>query len=117
MVIKCKPRGRVEVEEEQAYQIDDPIPSKVIIDTGIPSNLCSISREVDIIELSRQYLVRVFKSNPIQSKPLNQSNSNWKPIKTAKSLDWFGSYFSQTAWIGSDFGLNFQNRSNPIQTE
>ena len=50
-------RGQVEVDEvsKQAYQIDDPSPSKVVIDTDIPSNLCSISREVDIIELSRQY--------------------------------------------------------------
>ena len=50
-------RGQVEVDEvsKQAYQIDDPSPSKVVIDTDIPSNLCSVSREVDIIELSRQY--------------------------------------------------------------
>ena len=57
MVIKCKPRGRVELEKvsEQAYQTNDPSPSTVVVDTYILSNLCSISGKVDIIELSRQH--------------------------------------------------------------
>ena len=50
MVIKFKPRGQVEVEEvaKQAYQIDDPSPSRVIVDTDIPilSSLRFVSREV-----------------------------------------------------------------------
>ena len=59
MVIKCKPRGRAEVEEvsKQAYQTDDLSPSKVVVDTDIPSYPCSVSGEVDIIELPRQYLI------------------------------------------------------------
>ena len=57
VVIKCKPRGRVEVEEvsEQTYQISDQGPSKVVFETDIPSNLCFILEEVDIIEFLRQY--------------------------------------------------------------
>ena len=60
MVIKCEPRGRIELEEvsEQAYQIDDPSPSRVVVDTNIPSNLCSILGEVDMIELPRQHSMR-----------------------------------------------------------
>ena len=48
--------GSVEVEEvsKQAYQTDDPSSSRVVIDIDIPSNLFLVSREVDIIELSRQ---------------------------------------------------------------
>ena len=59
MVIKCKQRGRVELEEvsEQAYQTNDPSPSKVVVDTDIPSNLCSISGKVDIIELPSQHSI------------------------------------------------------------
>ena len=59
MVIKCKPRGRVELEEvsEQVYQTDDPNPSRVVVDTDIPSNLCSILGEIDIIELPRQHSI------------------------------------------------------------
>ena len=55
VVIKCKPRGKVEVKKvhEQSYQTDDHSPSKVIVDIGIPSNLCSVSGEVEIIELLR----------------------------------------------------------------
>ena len=57
MVIKCKLRSQVEVDEvsEQAYQTDDPSPSRVVVDTNISFNLCSLSGEVDIIELARQY--------------------------------------------------------------
>ena len=59
MVIKCKPKGQVKVEEvsKQAYQTDDLSPSKVVVDTDIPSYLCFVSGEVDIIELPRQYLM------------------------------------------------------------
>ena len=60
VVIKCKPRGRVELEEvsdQQAYQTDDPSPSRVVVDTDIFSNPCSILRKVDIIELSRQHSI------------------------------------------------------------
>ena len=60
VVIKCKPRGKVELEEvcdQQAYQTDNPSPSKVVVDTDIPSNLCSIYGEVDIIKLPRQHLI------------------------------------------------------------
>ena len=59
VVIKCKPRGRVELEEvsQQAYQIGNPSPSRVVIDTDIPSNLCFISGEVDIIELPSQHSI------------------------------------------------------------
>ena len=57
MVIKCKPRGRVEVEEvsKQAYQTDNLSPSRVVGDIDILPNLCYVSGEVDIIELLRQY--------------------------------------------------------------
>ena len=59
MVIKCKLRGKVEVEEvsEQAYQIDDPSPSKVVVvvDTDIHSNICFLLGKVDIIKLPRQH--------------------------------------------------------------
>ena len=62
MVIKCKLRGWVEVEEvsKQAYQTNDLSSSSIVIDTDIPSNLCSISGEVDTIELPRQYSVSQF---------------------------------------------------------
>ena len=57
MVIKYKPRGRVELKEvfEQTYQTDDPSPFRIVVKTNILSNLCSISGKVDIIELSRQH--------------------------------------------------------------
>ena len=59
MIIKCKLRSRVEVEEvsTQVYQTDNPSPSRVVVDTDIPSNLCSVLGEVDIIELPKQYLM------------------------------------------------------------
>ena len=58
MVIKCKLRDRIEVEDisdQQAYQTNYPIPSRVVVDTDISSNPCFISGEVDIIELPRQW--------------------------------------------------------------
>ena len=62
MVIKCKPRGRVEVEEvsEEVYQTDDPSPSTVVVDIDILFNQYSVLREVDIIELLRQYSMSQF---------------------------------------------------------
>ena len=60
MVVKCKPRGRVklvEVYDQQTYQTDDPSPSRVVVDTNILSNLCSILGEVDIIEFPREYSI------------------------------------------------------------
>ena len=39
MVIKCKPRVRVELEKvynQQAYQTDDQTPSRVVVDTDTP---------------------------------------------------------------------------------
>ena len=70
MVIQCKLRGRVKVDEafEQAYQIDDPSPSRVVVDTDIPSNLCSISGEVDIIELPRQYSMSLYDKRGINTE-------------------------------------------------
>ena len=55
-----QPRGKVKFEEvsEQAYQVDDPSPFKVVVDIEILSNLCSILGEVDIIELPRQHSMR-----------------------------------------------------------
>ena len=60
MVIKCKPKGWVAVEEvsKQAYQTNDPCPSRVVIDTDIPSNLYFILGKVDIIELPMQYSIK-----------------------------------------------------------
>ena len=60
VVIKCKLRGRVELEEvsiQQAYQTDYPSSSRVVTDADILSNLCSISRKVDIIELLMQHSI------------------------------------------------------------
>ena len=57
VVIKTKAKDRVEVEEvlDEAYQWDDPIPSRLVVDTDIPSNLLSTSRDIDVIDLSRQH--------------------------------------------------------------
>ena len=55
------------------------------------------------------------QSNPIKTAKSIQSKS--KIDQNRKSLDWIGFYFSQTAWIGSDFWFKFQNRSNPIRIE
>ena len=40
VVIKTKVRDRVEAEEvsDETYQLDDPIPSRLVIDTDISSN-------------------------------------------------------------------------------
>ena len=59
MVIKCKPRVRVELEKvsEQAYQTNDPSLSRVIVDTDIPANLCSIVGKIDIIEFPKQHSI------------------------------------------------------------
>ena len=43
--------------------------------------------------------------NPIKTAKPIQSKS--KIDQNRKTLDWIGSYFLQTAWIGSDFGFNF----------
>ena len=51
------------------------------------------------------YEIGVFKSNPIQLKPLNQSNPNRKPIKTAKV--WIGLDLIFHKLLGSDFGFIF----------
>lgn len=60
MVMKTKPRGRVEVEElpDDAYQVNDPIPSHVVVDTGTLPSLRSDSGEVEIIHSSGDQLVR-----------------------------------------------------------
>ena len=59
VVIKCKPRGKVKLEEasEQAYETNNPSLSKVVVDTDIPSNLCFISGDIDIIKLPRQHSI------------------------------------------------------------
>ena len=59
MIIKCKPKDRVELEEvsKQACQTDYPSPFRIVVDIDIPSNLCSISEDVDIIELPRQHSI------------------------------------------------------------
>ena len=52
----------------------------------------------------------------IQFNPIKITKSIQSKLKTDqnhKSLDWIGLSFSQTAWIGSDFGFNFQNQSKP----
>ena len=56
MVIKTKARDQVEAEEasNEAYQLDDPVPLRLVIDIDIPSNLFSTYKEVDVIDLSRQ---------------------------------------------------------------
>ena len=45
------------------------------------------------------------QSNPIKTAKLIQSKP--KTDQNRKSLDWIGSYFVQTTWIGLDFGFNF----------
>ena len=56
MVIKTKARDQVEAEEasNEAYQLDDQVPLRLVIDIDIPSNLFSTYKEVDVIDLSRQ---------------------------------------------------------------
>ena len=61
--MKTKVRDRVEAEEvlDKAYQLDDSIPSRLVVDTNIPSNLLSISRELDLIDLSRQCSITIIE--------------------------------------------------------
>ena len=49
-------RDWVEAEEvsNEAYQFDDPILLRLVVDTNIPFNLLFASREVDVIDLSCQ---------------------------------------------------------------
>ena len=52
------------------------------------------------------FRLRVFKSNSIRLKLLNQSNPNRKQVKSQNfGLDCI--LFLHTAWIGSDFEFNF----------
>ena len=62
-MIKTKARDRVEAEEvsNEAYQMDDPIPLRLVVDTDILSNLLSTSKEVDIIELPGQHSTTMIK--------------------------------------------------------
>ena len=52
MVIKTKARARIENKEltEEACQVDDPIPLRMVIDTNITPTLVSTSSKVDIIQ-------------------------------------------------------------------
>ena len=52
VVIKTKPKGRVEAEEvsKEAYQVSEPLPSTIVVDTEISSTLCFILGEVEIVE-------------------------------------------------------------------
>ena len=63
MVIKTKAKDRVEAEEvsDEAYQLDDLIPLRLVVDIDIPSNLLSTSREVDVIDLSHQHSTTIVK--------------------------------------------------------
>ena len=60
VVIKTKPRSLVEAMEvsKEAYQVSDPFPSRIVVDTEIPSSLHFISGEVEIVEPSTR-LVRI----------------------------------------------------------
>ena len=60
MVIKTKPRGRVEVEEVfgEAYQVSEPLPSRIVVDTEILSSLRFTWDEIEIVEPSTQRLIR-----------------------------------------------------------
>ncbi|MED6142208.1 hypothetical protein PIB30_111507, partial [Stylosanthes scabra] len=53
VVVKCKPRGRIESQEvvvqDEAYQSTENIPVRVITETGIPETLRSSTLDVDII--------------------------------------------------------------------
>ena len=63
MVIKTKARDQLEVEKvsDEAYQLDDPIPSRLVVNTDIPSNLLFASREVDVIDLSHQHSMTIIE--------------------------------------------------------
>ncbi|MED6177122.1 hypothetical protein PIB30_094970 [Stylosanthes scabra] len=53
VVVKCKPRGRIEAQEvlvqEEAYQNTEEISVRLINETEIPQMLTSLDREVDIV--------------------------------------------------------------------
>ncbi|MED6115257.1 hypothetical protein PIB30_088694 [Stylosanthes scabra] len=53
VIVKCKPRGRIESQEvvvqDEAYQSTEEIPVRVITETGIPETLRSSALDVDII--------------------------------------------------------------------
>ena len=67
-MIKTKAKDSVEAKgvTEEAYQVDDPIPSRVIIHTNIPFNLVFTFREADIIELLGQCSQTTFKATEDQ---------------------------------------------------
>ena len=58
VVVTTKVRGQVKAKKvsNEAYQVDDPIPMRVVVDTDILPNILSTSGEVDIIDLSSQCL-------------------------------------------------------------
>ncbi|MED6111255.1 hypothetical protein PIB30_050863 [Stylosanthes scabra] len=53
VVVKCKPRGRIEAQEvlvqEEAYQNTEKISVRLINETEIPQTLTSLDGEVDIV--------------------------------------------------------------------
>ncbi|MED6125507.1 hypothetical protein PIB30_069128 [Stylosanthes scabra] len=53
VIIKCKPRGRIEAEavlvQEEAYQNTEEISVRLINETEIPQTLTSLDGEVDIV--------------------------------------------------------------------
>ncbi|MED6113816.1 hypothetical protein PIB30_074400 [Stylosanthes scabra] len=53
VVVKCKPRGRIETQEvlvaDEAYQNAKDIPVKIVTDTGTPETLRSVTGELDIV--------------------------------------------------------------------
>ena len=53
-------------------------------------------------------VVRVFKSNPTQLKLLDLFKK-LKIDQNHKNLNYIGSYFLITVWIGSNFGFDFKN--------
>ena len=57
VVINTNTRDQVEVKEvsNEPYQLDDPIPLRLVVDIDILSNLFSASREVDIIDFLHQH--------------------------------------------------------------
>lgn len=74
------------------------------------------NKQFIVLLILLQVTLGVFITEPIQTKPTNRSKkteiqSNRKPngLKIEKTEIIY--------WIGSDFGFDFQNRTNPIQTE
>ncbi|MED6194310.1 hypothetical protein PIB30_027433 [Stylosanthes scabra] len=53
VVVKCKPRGRIETQEvlvaDEAYQNAKDIPVRIVTDTGTPETLRSVTGELDIV--------------------------------------------------------------------